>query len=143
MTAAYNYGNTDSQGNSTYNPFVGDLQTIGFLKNQSESDWEMGSLTIEADFGFAQFVSATSYYENQRTYLIDNTLYYHYYMSAGYCTDQGAGPSPTYYFWDNPVSGRAIYNPRYCSVFPAENPSGEIMSTSGSQHFGISTIIGR
>ncbi|MCH8073897.1 MAG: TonB-dependent receptor, partial [Proteobacteria bacterium] len=125
-TLAYHYGRNDSQGNSTYNPFVGDLQTIGFVKNQSESEWEMASLTIEADLGFAQFVSATSFYENQRTYVNDTTLYYHYYMARFYCTDQGVAPSPTYYLWDNPDTGRAIYNPRYCSLFPTTNPTGDV-----------------
>ena len=89
LTAAYHYGDTESQGSSAYNPFVGDLQTINFVKNQSHSEWDMASLTIEADFEFAQFVSATSFYENQRTYKIDNTLYYKYYTSNYYCTDHG------------------------------------------------------
>ena len=143
-TLAYHYGRNDSQGNSTYNPFVGDLQTIGFVKNQSESEWEMASLTIEADLGFAQFVSATSFYENQRTYVRDNTLYYHYYMAPfGYCQDQGVHndfdgvydaaatppdlrPTTYYWLWEHPDTGRAIYNPRYCTLFPTENPSGAI-----------------
>ena len=126
MTAAYNYGIADSQGNSTYNPFVGDLQTIGFVKNTSEAEWEMASLTIDADLGFAQFVSATSFYENQRTYVGDNTLYYHYYMARSYCTDQGVGDPGVYYFWHNTDSDRTIYSPRYCALFPTKNPSGAI-----------------
>ena len=125
-TLAYNYGRADSQGQSTYNPFVGDLQTIGFVKNQSEAEWEMASLTIDADLGFAQFVSATSFYENQRTYVGDNTLYYHYYMARYYCTDQGPGDPAVYYFWHNTDSDRTIYSPRYCSIFPTKNPSGAI-----------------
>ena len=125
-TVAYNYGVANSQGNSTYNPFVGDLKTIGFVKNQSESEWNMSSLTLEADLGFAQFVSATSFYENQRTYIIDNTLYYHYYMARAYCTDQGVGDPGVYYFWHNTDSDRTIYSPRYCTLFPTKNPSGDI-----------------
>ena len=72
-TLAYHYGDTKSQGSSAYNPFVGDLKTIGFVKNKSRSEWDMAALTIEADLGFAQFVSATSFYENQRTFVTDNT----------------------------------------------------------------------
>ena len=125
ITGAYHYGRSDSQGNSTYNPFVGDLQTINFVKNTSESEWDMYSLTIDADLGFAQFVSATSFYENQRTYVVDNTLYYHYYMARKGCTDQGPAPTTTYYYWNNLASDRAVYNPRYCVLFPVTNPSGD------------------
>lgn len=136
-TLAYHWGRNDAQGQNTYNPFVGDLQTIGFAKNTSESEWEMASLVIDADLGFAQFVSATSFYENQRTYVFDNTLYYHHYASLYYCTDRGvhdnfdyfdaSGQPRTYYWlWENPANGRAIYNPRYCSLMPVENPSGAI-----------------
>jgi iron complex outermembrane receptor protein len=127
VTAAYHYGYTESQGSSAYNPFVGDLQTIGFVKNYSESDWDMSALTIEADLGFAQFVSATSFYENQRTYKIDNTLYYKYY-TTNYCGDQGAVGSTAYtwYYWENPVTDRAVYLPLYCVTPAAGSPSGDV-----------------
>ena len=145
-TVAYHYGTSESQGNSTYNPFVGDLQTIGFVKNQSEQEWEMTSLTIDADLGFAQFVSATSFYENQRTYIADNTLYYHYYMARYYCTDNGVhsdfdgvyldttdptnprngAATAAYWLWEHPDTGRAIYNPRYCALFPAQNSTDDV-----------------
>lgn len=130
-TLAYHDGDTDSQGSSGYNPFVGDLQTIGFVKNRSESEWNMTSLTVEADVGFAQFVSATSFYENQRTYVTDNTLYYKYYMTRNYCEDRGVwadlGNAANGYFyywlWENPDTGRAIYAPLYC-VFPTTADPG-------------------
>jgi outer membrane receptor protein involved in Fe transport len=125
-TAAYNYGDTDSQGSSAYNPFVGDLQTIGFVKNFSQSEWDMSSLTIEADLGFAQLVSATSFYENERKYVIDNTLYYKYYTTRAYCGDNGVWADIQYYWlWENTATGRAIYAPLYC-VVPVANPSGAI-----------------
>ena len=124
FTAAYNYGDTKSQGSSGYNPFVGDLQTIGFVKNFSHSEWDMSSLTIEADLGFAQFVSATSFYENQRTYKIDNTMYYKYYSSNYYCQDHGVFDQAQYWYWENQATGRAVYNPLYC-VIPVANPSGD------------------
>jgi len=84
----------------------------------------MTSLTIEADLGFAQFVSATSFYDNQRTYKIDNTLYYKYYSSNYYCTDHGAFDQTYYWYWENQATGRAVYNPLYC-VIPVANPSGD------------------
>lgn len=131
-TLAYHDGETNSQGSSHYNPYVGDLETIGFVKNESHSDWNMASLTIEADLGFAQLVSATSFYENQRTFKVDNTMYYKYYMTRNYCTDKGAwadlgAPSYGYFYywlWENQQTGRAVYAPVYC-VFPAVNPSGD------------------
>jgi len=133
VTAAYHYGDTESQGSSAYNPYVGDLETIAFVKNQSHSEWDMKALTIEADFGFTQFVSATSFFENQRTYVIDNTLYYKYYTKGAYCGDKGVwedlNPAPNgtsyYWFWENPANGRAIYAPIYC-VMPAIHPSADV-----------------
>ncbi|MFV1998183.1 MAG: TonB-dependent receptor [Acidiferrobacterales bacterium] len=113
-TLAYHSGDTDSQGNNAYNPYVGDLQTIGFVKNTSKSEWDVTALTIEADLGFAQFVSATSFYENQRTYQIDNTLYYKYYNLASYCEDAGEFIPGYYWYWENTTTGRAIYSPVYC-----------------------------
>ena len=126
-TLAYHYGNTESQGSSAYNPFVGDLQTIGFVKDYSKSEWDMTSLTIEADLGFTQFVSATSFYDNQRTYKIDNTLYYKYY-TTNYCGDQGAAGTTlyTYYYWTNPVNDRAVYLPLYCVHSAAGGNLGDV-----------------
>jgi len=133
-TLAYHAGELDSQGSNAYNPFVGDLETIGFRKNESHSEWDMTALTIEADLGFAQFVSATSFYENQRTYHIDNTLYYKYYTTRPYCADNGvwadlgAQYTPQYFYywlWENPANGRAVYAPLYCTI-AASNPSGDV-----------------
>ena len=121
-TAAYHYGDTKSEGSAGYNPYVGDLQTIGFVKNRSHSEWDMTSLTIEADYGFTQFVSATSFYDNQRTYVIDNTLYYKYYTSV-YCGELG-DPASQVYGWVNTSTGRAIYAPMYCVTPVAGDPLG-------------------
>ena len=112
-TAAYHYGDTESQGSAGYNPYVGDLQTIGFVKNTSHSEWDMKTLTIEADFDFFRFVSATSVFDNQRTYVTDNTLYYKYYTTA-YGSDHGDWADNSYYWhWNNTTTGRAIYAPLY------------------------------
>jgi iron complex outermembrane recepter protein len=132
-TLMYQDQETDSNGSSSYNPYVGDLKTVGFVKNKSKSEWDVKSLTIEGDLGFAQLVSATSFYENQRTYVIDNTLYYKYYMTRAYCGDNGVwadlgDPGAGYFYywlWENTDNGRAIYAPLYC-VFPATNPTGPV-----------------
>jgi len=58
----------------------------------------------------------------------------------GYCQDNGVHddfdttyyyqgvdhPYTYYWLWENPANGRAVYNPRYCALFPVENPSGDI-----------------
>ncbi len=127
-TASYNYGDTNSQGNNAYNPFVGDLQTISFVKNTSRSEWDVSSLLIEGDLGFAQIVSSTSYFENQRTFVIDNTLYYKYYLS-NYCGDAGPADgtwSGYQYDWENPATGRIVYYPLYCPSPAAGSPSGDV-----------------
>jgi outer membrane receptor protein involved in Fe transport len=136
-TASYSAGDTDSQGNNAYNPFVGDLQTIRHVKNSSRSEWDLSSLVIEGDLGFAQFVSATSFYENQRTYIIDNTLYYKYY-TTNYCGDQGAvgATSYTWYYWENPVTGRTVYLPLYCVTPAAGSPSGAVGQIPDMAGFG-------
>jgi len=137
VLAAYHYGDTESFGSPAYNPYVGDLETIGFVKNYSHSEWDLKSLTIAADFGFTQFVSATSFFDNQRTYVIDNTLYYKYYTKGAYCGDNGVWADldaayktnyanySVYWLWDNPVNGRAIYAPIYC-VMPAVHSGGVV-----------------
>jgi outer membrane receptor protein involved in Fe transport len=137
LTAAYHYGETDAQGDNSYNPFVGDLQTINFVKPTSYSEWDMSALTIEADLGFAQFVSATSFYENQRDYIIDNTLYYKYY-TTGYCGDQGAAATTwyTWYYWQNPVTDRAVYLPVYCVTPAAGSPSGDVTQVPDMAGYG-------
>ena len=97
----------------------------------------MVGLTIEADLGFAQLVSATSFYENQRTYIIDNTLYYKYY-TTNYCGDQGSAATSlyTYYYWENPVSGRAIYLPLYCVTSAAGGNLGDVTQIPDMAGFG-------
>jgi outer membrane receptor protein involved in Fe transport len=144
-TLAYHYGDTDANGSSAYNPQVGDLQTINFLKNTSRDEWDMWALTIEGDLGFAQLVSATSFYDRQRTWQVDNTLYYRYYMT-NYCTDRGAGPkapegnnpayllpprnaNPLQYYWlfMNNSTDRVIYLGSYCpQPLSGGSPSGDV-----------------
>ena len=125
-TVAYHYGETEAHGSSSYNPFVGDLKTVEFVRDYNHTEWDMISLQIDADLGFAQLVSSTSFFENQRSYQIDNTLYYKYYTTRAYCGDRGAWADIQYYWlWENPQTGRAIYAPLYC-VQAAVNPSGPV-----------------
>ena len=125
-TAAYHYGEIEAYGSPSYNPFVGDLKTIEFVRDYNHTEWDMISLQIEGDLGFAQIVSATSFFDNQRSYQIDNTMYYKYYTTKAYCGDRGAWADIQYYWlWENTETGRAIYAPLYC-VMPATNPNGPV-----------------
>ena len=122
-TLVYNYGDTLAQGQNDYNPFVGDLQTIGFAKNIRHDEWDVTGLTIEADLGFAQFVSATSFYYRNYEYQLDRTVYFKYY-SVKYCHHLGVNAAvdfPSY--WANPAD-TAVYAPNYC-VMPVVSPSGD------------------
>ena len=120
-TLSYHYSETEAQAGNDYNPFVGDLQTIAFAPNWRRDRWDLASLTIEADLGFAQFVSATSFYDRVYDYNVDTTVYYKYYHAWG-CEDKGDAAIYTGY-WANPVTGRAVYYPRYCIMPPS--PSGD------------------
>jgi len=131
-TLAYHYGDTEANAGNDYNPFVGDLQTIAFHTNYSRDEWDMTSLTINADLGFAQFVSATSFFDRERTYSNDRTLYfknYHLY----YCEDRGPSPGGAYE-WDNPNTGRAVYYPLYCPMAMV-SASGDV--TKSADFIGI------
>jgi hypothetical protein len=53
-----------------YDPSVGDLQTVKFNKEIRTDEWIQTSLVIEGDLGFAQLVSATSYYDRELSMLM-------------------------------------------------------------------------
>lgn len=122
-TVTYNYAENEANGGSDYNPFVGDLQTIAFAPNHRREEWDMWSLEIEADLGWAQFVSATSFFDRTYNFNQDATLYYKYW-SVWACEDRGAGgyygfdsdPGYAWYWLDTEVTGRAIYYPMYCPM---------------------------
>ena len=79
-----------------YDPSVGDLETVKFYDDHRDDEYDMYSLTIEADLGFAQLVSATSYYEREIDSVFDNTVYMHYWTSI-YCQTYAVGSGPAYY----------------------------------------------
>jgi len=115
-TVSIGHQTTDSGADNYYDPYVGDLQTIRFHDEWSEDKYDLYSLTIEGDLGFAQLVSATSYYERKTGYLTDVTAYAHYW-TASYCHDA----DPAYYtaadypyYWTNPDTGNIVWYPVYC-----------------------------
>jgi outer membrane receptor protein involved in Fe transport len=125
-TVSIGHQTTDSGADNYYDPYVGDLQTIRFHDEFSEDKYDLYSLTVEGDLGFAQLVSATSYYDRETRYLVDVTAYAHYW-TATYCHDsEYMVGDPTYYEdgtyagpaagWTNPDpnSGYIVWYPVYC-----------------------------
>lgn len=115
---------TDTGADNYYDPYVGDLEVIRFHDEWSSDDFNVYSLTFEGDLGFAQLVSATSYYERDHNYLQDVTSYAHYW-NAAYCHDSGYTPAdfPYYDFFANPDTGYIIWWPVYCQASTQEGDS--------------------
>ncbi len=97
-TLAVNYQKIEADGFNDHDPTVGDLEVIKFSKEIREDELKQISLTIEADLGFAQLVSATSYFDRDIYYETDTqayAAYFHYSFGiyAGYATyDFGLDP---------------------------------------------------
>ena len=99
VTATTNYQELEADGYNDYDPSVGDLETVKFAKEIRTDEWVQTSVVIEGDLGFAQLVSATSYYDRDMFYTNDTqsyAAYFHYSLGryAGYATyDFGMDPT--------------------------------------------------
>ena len=99
VTASANYQDLEADGYNDYDPSAGDLKTIKFNKEIRTDEWLQTSLVIEGDLGFAQLVSATSYYDRELFYANDTqsyAAYFHYSFGIyyGYATyDFGLDPT--------------------------------------------------
>jgi len=96
MTLSAIHQETNNGFFNDYDPSVGDLETVKFYDDFRDDEYDMYSLTIEADLGFAQLVSATSYYDRDIKSVFDNTVYMHYWTSI-YCQTYAVGSGPGYY----------------------------------------------
>lgn len=112
-TLSFHHQSTDSGADNYYDPYVGDLKTVRFLDEWREEDFNMASLKVEGDMGFAQLVAAVSYYERDIKYLKDITTYAHYW-SAQYCHDSYYTAADAPYYWTNPDTGYVVWWPVYC-----------------------------
>ena len=98
VTATANFQELEAGGYNDYDASVGDLQTVKFAKEMRTDEWLQTSLVIEGDLGFAQLVSATSYYDRDMLYTNDTqsyAAYFHYSFGIyyGYATyDFGLDP---------------------------------------------------
>jgi outer membrane receptor protein involved in Fe transport len=112
-----------------YDPFVGDLQTVRFHDEWREDEYDMFSLVVNGDLGFADLVASVSYYEREAVYLSDITVYGHYW-GGRYCVDSYYTTSSVSYYdldgngyyddvlypyyWENPETGYIMWYPVYC-----------------------------
>jgi len=120
-TASYQHQTTDAGADNYYDSNVGDLQTVRFHRESFREEFDMASLKVEGDMGFANLVAAVSYYDRKYDELKDVTTYAHYW-AAYYCHDTyytQANP-PAYaqpgapYYWTNPDTGYIVWWPVYC-----------------------------
>jgi outer membrane receptor protein involved in Fe transport len=107
------YQDTDSGADNFYDPYVGDLETVRFFDNERDDEYELYSLTVEADLGFAQMVSATAYYDRDIKEHYDLTTYHKYY-AAIYCHTYESDPSYYPYYYANPDGSGVVWWPTYC-----------------------------
>jgi iron complex outermembrane receptor protein len=110
VTATANYQDVEADGFNDYDPGVGDLETVKFAKEFRTDEWMQTSLVIEGDLGFAQLVSATSYYDRDMFYQHDTqsyAAYFHYLFGKCYYTNEVTGACeggfPTYDFGLDPT----------------------------------------
>jgi len=109
-TLGTNYQDLKANGYSDYDPTVGDLSTVKFSDEFRTDEWTQTSLVIEGDLGFAQLVSATSYYDRDFLYQHDTqsyAAYFHYNFGHCYYTNAVTGACeggfPTYDFGLDPT----------------------------------------
>jgi iron complex outermembrane receptor protein len=118
---------TESGADNDYDPYVGDLQTVRFHTEWAEDNFDMYSLTLNGDLGFAQLVASANYLDRTFDSFSDITIYGHYWQ-ARYCHDSYYTTSDTNtdiaspyfgdylypYYWENPETGYITFYPVYC-----------------------------
>jgi outer membrane receptor protein involved in Fe transport len=107
------YQETDSGAENFHDPYVGDLEVVRFFDDFRDDEYDLYSLTIEGDLGFAQLVSATSYYDRESEYRYDITAYQHYWSGA-YCHTYDLDPSTYYWYFPSPDGNGVVFWPVYC-----------------------------
>ncbi|MGY8795079.1 MAG: TonB-dependent receptor domain-containing protein, partial [Woeseiales bacterium] len=110
-TFSYHFQEIDAGAGGGYDPFAGDLKTVRFTNEWREEEFNLASLKVEGDMGFAQIIGAVSYWEREAFSVIDSTNYA-LYWSARYCQTYAPGYAP-YYFPNPDGSGNVVWGP-YC-----------------------------
>jgi len=106
------FQNAEGKASNHFDPFVGDLQVVKFNDEIHDDEWTSFQLTVEGDLGWAQLVSATSYFDRTIFRIEDATVYIKYYQ--GWACNYQLDPTVYTGYWPDPVSGTASYGARYC-----------------------------
>lgn len=118
--------NSDSGSYARMDPNVGDLENIVFGDDSFQTDYDITALTVEGDLGFAQLVSATSYYNSKSKGDQDITNYHKAY-SAYYCYELPKDPAYYYvpdYFYETDT-GFMLTGGEYCM---GATPEGDYLA---------------
>mgnify|MGYP001811796412 CR=1 FL=1 len=103
VTANAMYQNTEANGRNTYDPTVGDLQTVKFFNDVRDDEWSQAALTIEGSVGSVDVISITSYFDRKLDYTFDRTTYSAYFnynfcpFFATYCWSGFSGAESHYF----------------------------------------------
>lgn len=128
VTAGFIHQDTDSKGRPEHDPaFAGELNVIRFKPDfeYDRQDWTQYSLTIEGDLGFAEFVSATSYFTRDWEYTQDTSVGYASYFGT-FCY------SGYYYNWS--VYARYCFQPAGVGNY-YNDPIGYLENTQKNTKF--------
>jgi outer membrane receptor protein involved in Fe transport len=99
VTAGVVFQDFEGSGNQDHEPSIaGPLNYVRFSDEKRDDEWTQYGLTIEADLGFADLVSATTYFTRDVFYDLDNTTYVSYLRNIYVTYD-----APQYAFGPDPV----------------------------------------
>ena len=116
-TVSHLHQETNAGSYSLFDENVGDLEVNRYNEEFYVVEFDISSLVIEGDLGFAQLVSATSYYDSEGSLTQDVTNYQKSY-SAYYCINYG-GNSSYYngdYYYLPPEGGVLFQEGAYCNA---------------------------
>lgn len=119
-TLSYHYQETDAGADGGYNPYAGDLKTVRFTNEWREEEFNLASLKVEGDLGFAQLIGAVSYWERE-AFSVTDTTNYAMYWSARYCQTYEADPADLPYYFANPDGSGVIWWGPYCLAPESES----------------------
>ncbi len=112
-TVSYMGQYMDGNGPSHFDPNIGDLKVIKFNAESRYDDWDLYALTVEGDLGWAQVVSATSFFGRDWGSETDSTVYVKYYQSWA-CINYNYDPAIYTGYFVDPTTGLTVLYPRYC-----------------------------
>jgi outer membrane receptor protein involved in Fe transport len=119
-TLSYHHQEIDAGAGGEYDPFAGDLKTVKFTNEWREEDFDLFSLKVEGDLGFAQLIAAVSYWERE-AYSVTDTTNYALYWASIYCGTYESDPLDLPYYFANPDGSGVIWWGPYCLAPESES----------------------